>query len=86
MLELFESRPSKDEDVDEINKLRDDLNGKDTLLKRAEEAMDYYKNILINNEESYNKYFGNNPKIGNIDPLKNKKEIDDKKNGTKVLI
>ena len=85
MLELFERRPSKDEDVDEINKLRQDLNGKETLLKRAEEAMDYYKNILINNEESYNKYFGNAPKIGTIDPLKKATPQQDERKNNKVL-
>ena len=46
--------------------------------------MDYYKNILINNEESYNKYFGNAPKIGTIDPLK--KEGKDQRNKSEVKV
>ena len=69
MVDLFESRPSKDEDLEEIQRLREEINAKDLILRRAQENIDFYKNTLINNEESYNGYFGNNPKVGVINPL-----------------
>ncbi len=52
--------------MDLIFQLREDLIGKDKKLKEAEEYMEVFKNELINREELYNKYFGNNPKTGSI--------------------
>jgi len=72
-MDIFVDRPSKEEDLELINKLKEENILKDTSLKRAEENMEYYKNLLINSEETYNKYFGNNPKVGgnpNANPTK----------------
>ena len=62
-MDIFVDRPSKEEDIELINKLKEDVISKDQNLKKAEENMEYYKNLLINSEETYNKYFGNNPKV-----------------------
>jgi len=71
--DLFEKRPSKEEDMELIFKLREELMTKDKLLRAADENMEYYRNELLNREELYNKYFGtNNPKVGFINPIKNK--------------
>ena len=70
--DLFEKRPPREKDMDLIFKLREDLIGKDKKLKEAEENMEVFKNELINREELYNKYFGNNPKTGFLNPLKSK--------------
>jgi hypothetical protein len=58
--------------MDLIFKLREELILKDRKLKEAEENMEVFKNELINREELYNKYFGNNPKVGFLNPLKAK--------------
>ena len=56
-----------------IYKLREEMISKDKLLRGAEENLEYFRNELLNREELYNKYFGtNNPKVGFINPLKNK--------------
>jgi hypothetical protein len=64
--DLFDKRPPREKDMDLIFQLREDLISKDKKLKEAEENMDVFKNELINREELYNKYFGNNPKTGSI--------------------
>jgi hypothetical protein len=64
--ELFDKRPPREKDMDLIFKLREDLIAKDKKLKEAEDNMEVFKNELINREELYNKYFGNNPKTGSI--------------------
>lgn len=79
--DLFEKRPPREEDMEMIFKLREELMTKDKLLKGAEENMEYFRNELINREELYNKYFGTNPKVGYINPLK-AKESDKNANGT----
>jgi hypothetical protein len=70
--DLFEKRPPREKDMDLIFDLREKLIVKDKKLKEAEEAVEVYKNELINREELYNKYFGNNPKVGFLNPLKAK--------------
>jgi hypothetical protein len=65
--------------MDKIFKLRDDLLITRQKLTEAEESMEVFKNELINREELYNKYFGNNPKVGFLNPLK-AKETQDSKN------
>lgn len=78
MESLFASRPSKDEDIKLIYELQEELMTKDKLLKKAEDDMEFYKMTLINSEENYNKVFGTNPKVGNLNPLAAKQNADKK--------
>ena len=65
-----------------IFKLKEELLTKDKLLRAADENMEYYRNELLNREELYNKYFGtNNPKVGFINPIKNKETAAGNQNG-----
>ena len=79
MENLFSSRPSKEEDLKLIYELQEEMLQKDRNLKKAEEDMEYYKNTLLYAEDSYNKVFGANPKVGNLNPIA-KKETKDKGN------
>jgi hypothetical protein len=66
--------------MDLIFKLREECILKDKKLREAEDNMEIFKNELINREELYNKYFGNNPKVGFLNPLKAK----DSNNSTNI--
>ena len=83
--DLFEKRPSKEEDMELIFKLREELLSKEKLLRAADENMEYYRNELLNREELYNKYFGKeNPKVGFINPIKNKENAANNQNGNNI--
>ena len=41
--------------------------------------LEQFRNELINREETYNGYFDRKPKVGFIDPIKEKKEKEKKK-------
>jgi hypothetical protein len=73
--EKFDTRPSREDDMTFINQLQEEIINKERQLKEAEENMEKFRNMLINNEENYNKYFGANHKIGYINPLKGKEMI-----------
>ena len=74
LVEIFEKRPSKDEDLELIAKLKEELRLKANQMSGFEEDMEFYKNQLINMDETYTKYFGNTHKVGNLNPLElNKK-------------
>lgn len=64
----FEKRPPREEDMDLIVKLRDELLNKEKMYQDALDNMERYRNELINREENYNKIFNAKPKIGFIDP------------------
>ena len=85
MENLFASRPSKDEDIKLIYELQEELMSKDKLLKKAEDDMEFYKMTLINSEENYNKVFGTNPKVGNLNPLASKANNDKKVNNKQFI-
>mmetsp|Transcript_32609 Transcript_32609/g.28867 ORF Transcript_32609/g.28867 Transcript_32609/m.28867 type:complete len:244 (+) Transcript_32609:203-934(+) len=65
---LYDSRPSRPEDMETIKKLIYEIEQKDNLLKKAAEDMKFYKLELVNRENSYNKMFGTNPNVGVMDP------------------
>ncbi len=71
-----------------IMKLREEIMNKEKLLRAADENLEYYRNELLNREELYNKYFGkDNPKVGFINPIKNKEGgNNNQNNGQKVFI
>ena len=71
-------RPSRDEDLDEISRLNEEIEKKDKELKESTNLLEQFRNELINREETYNGYFDRKPKVGYVDPLKIKKENDKK--------
>lgn len=73
-------RPSRDEDVDEINNLRDELERKEKEYEETTALLEQFRNELLNREENYNGYFDRKPKVGYVNPLKDK---GDKKNKAK---
>lgn len=70
----FDKRPPREQDLELITRLQEELHIKDKLAKEAEENMERFKNMLINNEENYNKYFNSNPKTGSVNLIKPKEE------------
>lgn len=71
-------RPSRDEDLDEISRLNEEIEKKEKELKESTVLLEQFRNELINREETYNGYFDRKPKVGYVDPLKIKKENDKK--------
>ena len=71
-------RPSRDEDLDEISRLNEEIEKKEKELKENANLLEQFRNELINREETYNGYFERKPKVGYVDPLKIKKENDKK--------
>ena len=74
----FEKRPPREQDLEVIMRLQEELVAKEKICKEAEENMEKFKNMLLNNEENYNKYFNSNPKTGSINLLKGKENKDGK--------
>ena len=71
-------RPSRDEDLDEISRLNEEIEKKEKEIKENALLLEQFRNELINREETYNGYFDRKPKVGYVDPLKIKKENDKK--------
>ena len=69
----FEGRPSRPDDIELINNLQKELNGKNEELQLAEERMKFFRQELINREDNYNKIFNANPIVGTMNPLMQKK-------------
>ena len=67
--DLYEKRPSWQEDLELIKRLKWQNQQKDELLKKAAEDMKMYKLELENRELSYNKMFGTTPNVGVINPI-----------------
>ncbi len=82
----FEKRPPRDQDIELITKLQEELMIKERQCKEAEENMERFRNMLINNEENYNKYFNSNPKTGNLNLVKPKEPGQGKKDSVKPKI
>ena len=70
--DMYDNRPSKEEDLALIKHLQEEVFEKDAALKKAFEDMKFYKLELINREENYNKLFGAKPTVGVFNPLANK--------------
>ncbi len=68
----FDKRPPRDQDLELITRLQEELVIKEKLCREAEENMEKFRNMLLNNEENYNKYFNSNPKMGSLNLLKDK--------------
>ena len=65
-------RPSKDEDIDMINRLKDEINMLEKKMADSDSLIEQFRNELINREETYNGYFGRKPEVGFMNPLKGK--------------
>ncbi len=70
--ELYDTRPSRNEDLELIRTLQEQCSEKDNQLKKAAEDMKFYKLELMNREDSYNKVFGSKPVVGIYNPLEGK--------------
>ena len=73
--DMYDNRPSRDEDVALIKHLQGEVEVKDEALKKAYEDMKFYKLELINREENYNKVFGASPNVGILNPINKKKDV-----------
>ena len=83
--DIFQKRPPREQDLELISKLQDELISKEKLCREAEENMEKFRNMLINNEETYNKYFNSNPKTGSVNLIKPKDGNNNDRNKNVIL-
>ena len=67
--QLFDDRPSKEEDLRLIQKLQQLLEQREDDLRRAWQELKFFKLELINRENNYNKMFNATPNVGVLDPF-----------------
>lgn len=67
--ELYDSRPSREEDVERIRALEAEIAEKEVDIKRLMDEMQFYKLELVNREQNYNKMFGASPLVGTLNPM-----------------
>eukprot|EP00397_Hematodinium_sp_SG-2012_P002485 GEMP01002492.1.p1 GENE.GEMP01002492.1~~GEMP01002492.1.p1 ORF type:complete len:1041 (+),score=304.97 GEMP01002492.1:325-3447(+) len=77
--ELYDTRPSRQEDLDFIDQLETEVREKESAFKQLFDQMQFYKLELVNREQNYNKTFGANPSVGVLNPMA-------KKNGQARLV
>ena len=65
-------RPSKDEDIETINRLKDEITMLEKKMADSDSIIEQFRNELLNREETYNGYFGRKPEVGFMNPLKGK--------------
>ena len=65
-------RPSKDEDIETINRLKDEIAMLEKKMADSDSLIEQFRNELLNREETYNGYFGRKPEVGFMNPLKGK--------------
>merc|ERR1719482_2167335 len=70
---LYENRPSRDEDLERIAALTQEVQEKTAQLTQLAAQLQTYKLELVNREQNYNKVFGANPNVGVMDPLAHKR-------------
>ena len=73
--EIFDKRPSREEDLENISNLMDELKRNEKIIKNFEGKLEFYKNELDIREENYNGKFNYKPNVGNYDPLKGKEQF-----------
>ena len=73
--QLFDDRPSREEDLRMIQKLQQLLETREEQLKKAWQELKFFKLEMINRQNSFNKLFNANPNIGVLDPLEAKTVI-----------
>ena len=70
--QLFDDRPSREEDLRMIQKLQRLVDQREEELKKAWHELKFFKLELINRENNYNKMFNANPNVGILDPFEAK--------------
>ena len=70
---LYENRPSRDEDLERIAQLTQEVQEKTAQLTQLAAQLQTFKLELVNREQNYNKVFGANPNVGVMDPLAHKR-------------
>lgn len=70
---LYNSRPSREEDLQLIAHLETDVQAKSAHIKKLLDDMQFYKLELVNREQNYNKVFGAAPTVGIMNPIAAKK-------------
>lgn len=71
--DLYDSRPSREEDLERIAQLENELDERTAQVKKLMDDMQFYKLELTNRENNYNKVFGAAPNIGIMNPVAAKK-------------
>mmetsp|Transcript_8521 Transcript_8521/g.21404 ORF Transcript_8521/g.21404 Transcript_8521/m.21404 type:complete len:1044 (+) Transcript_8521:127-3258(+) len=67
--DLYDTRPPREEDLERIALLEEDVRHKEATVKRLMEEMQFYKLELHNREQNYNKVFGAQPTVGILNPV-----------------
>ncbi|KAH8958832.1 hypothetical protein BDL97_06G048100 [Sphagnum fallax] len=62
----FENREPRPEDLAQIGALKEAIEKKDAAIKRKQVENNQIKLELLNREETYNKLFGNTPKVQQV--------------------
>lgn len=85
--EVFDRRPSREEDLERISNLMIELKKSQKLIQNYEGKAEFYKNELDIREENYNNKFNYKPNVGYYDPLKANLPIDNpqKRNSEKQI-
>jgi hypothetical protein len=68
----YDARESRQEDLDMIQRLQEEMVEKDRLVAQTREEMLYFKREMLNREESYNKKFNAAPNVGVMQVIKPK--------------
>jgi hypothetical protein len=74
LMAKYNSRESRQEDLDMIEALRREMIEKDQLVAQTREEMLYFKREMLNREENYNKKFNSTPNVGVMNVIKTKEE------------
>lgn len=67
--ELYNNRPSRDEDVQHIHDLQETVLQQDIYCQKLQEEKKKYKLELVNREENFNKMFNSSPNVGFLNPI-----------------
>jgi chromosome segregation ATPase len=67
--DLYDARPSRDEDVERIAALEAAVEEKESTIRKLVDEMQFYKLELVNREQNYNKVFGASPLVGTLNPV-----------------
>lgn len=73
--DVFDKRPSREEDLENIANLMEEIKRSEKIIRNFEGKMEYYKNELNIREDNYNNKFNYKPNVGNYDPLKGRDQV-----------
>ena len=58
-----------------INKLKEEIKNLEKKMSDSDSLIEQFRNELLNREETYNGYFDRKPKVGFVNPIKDKAKI-----------